>query len=572
MNTLQFLIDIQSRDNNVTARISRLQGQIDRTESSVRRLNTAFGGLRNAFMSLSGAEFLTNPIVAITAAVGTISHLGMQAEQTNVAFTTLVGSEKEAADMLSVISDFAAKTPFSKLDLQRATQTMLNFGVNTGEVITLMKQLGDISGGNVERFNSLALVMGQVSAAGKLQGQDLLQFINAGFNPLNELAKMTGKSYQELQEQMSKGAITADMVKAAIASATGEGGKFHNMLQNLSQTTGAILSTTFGNLAETAVKAFYIIQPTVNSFFLFINDSIVPALNTVIELFSDWSGEIRIAAEVIAVITTGVAAYNGYIYITQTLLKGWSVAQWLVINGMMVWEKVQWLLNAAMTANPIGLVVAGIAALVAVVVVCWNRFAGFRAFLLTAWDTIKKFGQAIYDFIVMRFYDVIEGIGAIGKALKQMLEGDFEQAFKTATEGAKRIVGVQSQMKLAQNVANTVGNIQSTYDRNKAIEEAKDKKEEDKKSAVSAPAGSAGAYMPTNTNGSGTTSGSSSSGNTANNIISGGSKPTSITVNITKFFDSLNVQMLDRTDTAEIQRIILECINRSLETAMSSAR
>ena len=77
---------------------------------------------------------------------------------------------------------------------------MLNFGVETGRVLPLLKQLGDISGGNKDRLQSLSLVLGQVSAAGRLQGQDNLQFINAGFNPLQELAKMTGKSYAELQD------------------------------------------------------------------------------------------------------------------------------------------------------------------------------------------------------------------------------------------------------------------------------------------------------------------------------------------------------------------------------------
>ena len=58
----------------------------------------------------------------------------------------------------------------------------------------------------------------------------------------------------------------------------------------------------------------------------------------------------------------------------------------------------------------------------------------------------------------------------------------------------------------------------------------------------------------------------------ANEITTGGTRNTQITVNITKFFDYLNVTMMDKADTAEIQRVVLECMNRSLETAMSAAR
>ena len=69
--------------------------------------------------------------------------------------------------------------------------------------------------------------MGQVSASGKMMGQDLMQFINAGFNPLKELQKMHPElTYEKLQEAMSKGAISADMVASAIEHATAEGGQF----------------------------------------------------------------------------------------------------------------------------------------------------------------------------------------------------------------------------------------------------------------------------------------------------------------------------------------------------------
>ena len=78
--------------------------------------------------------------------------------------------------------------------------------------------------GDKEKLGGLSLVFGQVASAGKMQGQDLMQFINAGFNPLKELQKMTGKTYAELQDMMSKGRIGFDAVAAAIAHATSEGG------------------------------------------------------------------------------------------------------------------------------------------------------------------------------------------------------------------------------------------------------------------------------------------------------------------------------------------------------------
>lgn len=144
-----------------------------------------------------------------------VIELGAQAEQTSVAFTQLIGNEELAGRMLGEINEYAAKTPFSQLQLVDAAKTMLNFGVAADEVNMHLKELGDISMGDANKLNSLSLVFGQVASAGKMQGGDLLQFINQGFNPLKELEKMTGMAYKDLQAAMAKGAVSADMVAAA---------------------------------------------------------------------------------------------------------------------------------------------------------------------------------------------------------------------------------------------------------------------------------------------------------------------------------------------------------------------
>jgi tape measure domain-containing protein len=59
--------------------------------------------------------------------------------------------------------------------------------------------------GNKEWFNAMSLAFAQMYTTGKLQGQDLLQMINAGFNPLIAISEKTGKSVKQLKEEMSKG-------------------------------------------------------------------------------------------------------------------------------------------------------------------------------------------------------------------------------------------------------------------------------------------------------------------------------------------------------------------------------
>ena len=241
-SVLSFLIKLKADGGNVVNVAQQASRQLDEisrkatsTGSALRRA-FSFESFKGSLMSLPGMEFLTNPYTLISAGVGAVTALGAQAEQTSVAFTTLVGSEEKAAGILKEINDFAAKTPYGNLDLTDNAKTMLNFGVQADKVNGYLRQLGDIAAGDKNKLGSLSLVFGQVASAGKMSGQDLLQFINAGFNPLKELEKMTGKTYAELQDMMSKGQIGFDAVAAAINHATSEGGAFAGMSDKLSQT------------------------------------------------------------------------------------------------------------------------------------------------------------------------------------------------------------------------------------------------------------------------------------------------------------------------------------------------
>src|SRR5690606_25401177 len=95
------------------------------------------------------------------------------------------------------------------------------------------KAIGDIAMGDANKMNSLTLAYSQMTSTGKLMGQDLLQMINAGFNPLNEISKKTGKSIGDLKKEMEQGKISANMVEKAFIGATSEGGQFYMMAEKM---------------------------------------------------------------------------------------------------------------------------------------------------------------------------------------------------------------------------------------------------------------------------------------------------------------------------------------------------
>lgn len=190
-------------------------------DESLKRVGMTIGGV---FTAQKAVEF-----------VKTMIDVRQEVENLSISFETLLGGKDKATQFFGELREYAVNTPLMLNDLAGGAQTMLGFNMEAEKVIPTLKQIGDISMGDRDRFNSLVLAFSQMSATGKLMGQDLLQMINAGFNPLAIISEKTGKSIGQLKDEMSAGAISSEMVAQAFADATAEGGKFHGMLDKQSK-------------------------------------------------------------------------------------------------------------------------------------------------------------------------------------------------------------------------------------------------------------------------------------------------------------------------------------------------
>nr|DAN82155.1 MAG TPA: tail tape measure protein [Caudoviricetes sp.] len=163
----------------------------------------------------------------------------------------LGGNEERLNNIMGQIKEYALASPLNTKDMVGAVQMMTSFGIEAEKSIDYLKAIGDISMGDSGKFNSLALAFSQMSSAGKLMGQDLMQMVNAGFNPLEEISRKTGKSIGELKNEMAKGAITSKMVQDAFISATSAGGKFFGMSSEGAKTLNgqiSMLQESFDNM------------------------------------------------------------------------------------------------------------------------------------------------------------------------------------------------------------------------------------------------------------------------------------------------------------------------------------
>ena len=231
-----------------------VEQQGNKMDSALKKVGAAIG----SYFAYAQVEQFATSVIRVRSEI----------EKLQVSFKTLAG-EKLGGQLFAEIKEFATTTPLLMNDLASAAQTMLGFGIAADKIIPNLKAIGDISMGDSQRLQSLSLAFSQMTATGKLMGQDLQQMINAGFNPLEEIARKTGKSIGELKDEMSKGAVSADMVRDAFISATSEGGKFNGMLEAQSKTIAGAYSNLQGAIDDAfnaiGEKAQPIILSTIDS-------------------------------------------------------------------------------------------------------------------------------------------------------------------------------------------------------------------------------------------------------------------------------------------------------------------
>ena len=191
----------------------------------------SMGGVGAAGFATAGVIGGTIAITAVVIRQSLQAYSDMRSELARL--EVQMGSTEVAFNKFNQMRNLASRSPLMTNDLLRASVTLNQYGFEVDELIPSLKQLMDVSAGNSERFRSLALAYGQARAAGRLMGQETLQFINAGWNPLKTIARETGIEFRQLKKMMEEGQISFESVADALYVETQPGGKFYGMTEKL---------------------------------------------------------------------------------------------------------------------------------------------------------------------------------------------------------------------------------------------------------------------------------------------------------------------------------------------------
>lgn len=388
-------ITFKGDDKDLEKTTEKVTKNLQEQKEATQTLKDSFGSLGKA-MTVG----VTLPLVAMaTAGVKYNAEL----ESYNANLTTLLGgNKKQAEELLQTLKETAKTTPYETSQLVKATQTMMAFGISAKDAQKYLNQIGDISMGNAEKLSGLTLAFSQVQSAGKLTGQDLLQMINQGFNPLNIISKETGESMASLKERMSQGGISAQEVAHAFEIATSKGGLFYKGMDKGSKTTEGRISTLKDSFKEMAGS---------------LTESLLPVLQKLVVSLTkafDWFGSLNSTQQKTILIIAGVVAAIGPML--SLFIKMVQVAE--AIKKVTLAMKA---LNLVMSFNVFSIVVISILALIAIFAVLWNKCEGFRNFWIGLGNTIKNAFITAVNWVKTKIKECITAFNNFKNGVKNVI-------------------------------------------------------------------------------------------------------------------------------------------------------
>jgi hypothetical protein len=288
--------------SEISADMSQFSATLRRASMSAKAAGAKISkGISSAAIGIAkagAAATVAATAIAATAAAAALFK-GMKGaaeiEQLGISFEVMTGSAEKGKAILEQIREFGAQTPYEFPALAKGAQTLLAFNVAADDVLPTMRMLGDIAAGDGQKMESLSLVFGQIASTGRLMGGDLLQLINAGFNPLQEISAKTGESMIELKKRMEAGLIPFSEVKQAFKDATTEGGRFFGMTDRQSNTFNGKMSTVKDS-----------INNALTQFSAPINIALLPLLDNAIKMIDEATPKMAELGQSIADTLSGI--------------------------------------------------------------------------------------------------------------------------------------------------------------------------------------------------------------------------------------------------------------------------
>lgn len=427
--------------------IQNIQNNTKAAESGFKNLRTTIAGAAAAFggLSIAGAsvDFARGAIKAVA-----------DYEAVQISLETFLGSAEAAKTLFAELEQFSIKTPFTPEQVNDAAKSLLAFGTPVEELQTTLSRIGDVASATGKDFNELSVIYGKARVQGTLFAEDINQLTEAGVPVIQLFADQLGVSAGEVKKLGSEGKISFANLEQAFATLTSEGGRFFGLTEALSESTAGRLSTLEGNWAQ--------LQRTVGEGLLPVFELLTEAAFGIIEGLTRLPSFIEENRRLFILLAGGIGVYlavqnaaaiaqlryeigfkrlliqeqlsiaakklqtfwTGATTAATNLLTGATTAGAVATRGATIATQA---FNAALKANPVGLIIGGLTALLLI----FSDYIFGADQAVEATEELSAAQQAVADVNAIANEQIAKETGELNQlfgALKNTNAGSEERA------------------------------------------------------------------------------------------------------------------------------------------------
>lgn len=437
--------------------------------------------LINWSQGVQAIDAITNTVSTVSSALSQFSDRMKGLQSANIAITQLTG--KTGEEMVKLRSKVQAVSEHFGTDfnetLRAANALSKGFGISMEDAMKLVQD-GLVSGANAggDFIDTVREYPRYFKEAG-LSAEDFIAittnaaqqgvFSDKGVDVIKEgnlrIREMTtatadalngiGISAEKVQADLQAGSITTFDVMQMVAAKLNElpassaavgtaiadifggpgedaGLEYIKTLANIQLNMDAVKAATQGT-AEQQERQIQMQENLKNGLSGLIDLS---AIYTDVKPYVDLTAQIGMAAMGIGSLIKTVKAMNVQQAILKTRIVAVAAAQKMVTIATTAWTAIQKVLNLVLTANPIGLIITAIGALVAALIAAYKNCEGFRKIVDKVWEAIKPLANAIMNGLAKAFEWLVEKCKEAWEWLKNIL-GLGKQKVEVAVEVSK---------------------------------------------------------------------------------------------------------------------------------------